>query len=123
MADQMGEAVRRQMAARHRSFGVDRTGWTRRQWIEDAEKLMNEVDGAITSLVNGHVMALLDEIRLHRKLIRQFAFDIIMGELGMDESDMDDQAYATEQTDKWVRHWEERMGPIESPPPKAEPHP
>lgn len=37
--------------------------------------------------------------------VRQFAFDIVMRELGMDESDMDDQEYASEQVDKWMEHW------------------
>lgn len=57
----MSEAIRRQMDARARSMTVDRKDWTRQQWIDDADRLMNEADGAVTSLVNGHVMALLDE--------------------------------------------------------------
>jgi hypothetical protein len=40
------------------------------------------------------------------KQVRQFAFDIVMGVLGMDESDMDDQAYASEQVEGWMEHWE-----------------
>lgn len=39
---------------------IDRRGWTEQEWIEDAIKLMNHPDGAITSLVNGHVMALIN---------------------------------------------------------------
>jgi hypothetical protein len=39
------------------------------------------------------------------KQVRQFAFDIVMGVLGMDESDMDDQAYASEQVEGWMEHW------------------
>lgn len=60
MSDQMAEAMRGQYAAAVRSGYVNRTGWTQEQWIEDADRLMNEPFGAITSLVNGHVMALLD---------------------------------------------------------------
>jgi hypothetical protein len=40
------------------------------------------------------------------KQVRQFAFDIVVGVLGMDESDMDDQAYASEQVEGWMEHWE-----------------
>jgi len=38
---------------------VDRRGWTSAQWVEDARRLMAEEDGAVTSLVNGHVTHLL----------------------------------------------------------------
>ena len=58
---QARDAYHRQMEQRRQSFLVDRTGWSRQQWIEDARALMNDPDGAITSLVNGHVMALLEE--------------------------------------------------------------
>ena len=47
------------MDRRQESMKIDRTGWTDDQWADDAERLMNEPDGAITSLVNGHVSALL----------------------------------------------------------------
>lgn len=67
MTDQMAEAVKRQMAAMDRSYRTDRTGWTQEQWIEDADRLMNELDGAVTSLVNGHVLALLDYWRASRQ--------------------------------------------------------
>jgi hypothetical protein len=58
---QWSEAMRRQAAQREKSLAVDRTGWTRQQWIDDARALMEDIDGASTSLVNGHVMALLEE--------------------------------------------------------------
>lgn len=58
----MTEAFIRQLEEHNKSMYVDRTGWTREQWINDADKLMNHPDGAITSLVNGHVMALLDAV-------------------------------------------------------------
>jgi hypothetical protein len=57
--DQLAEAVKRQQDRMVASGRVDRAGWTDMRWIEDARRLMNEPDGAITSLVNGHVMALL----------------------------------------------------------------
>lgn len=59
---EFSEAIGRQMDARARSMQVDRKGWTRQQWVDDARRLMDEVDGAVTSLVNGHVMALLDAL-------------------------------------------------------------
>lgn len=59
MNDQMDEAIARQRERYLASTIIDRRGWTDRQWIDDARRLMNEPDGAITSLVNGHVMALL----------------------------------------------------------------
>ena len=62
MADgDMTRAFIRQLEEYNKSVYIDRTGWTRQQWINDARELMNHPDGAITSLVNGHVMALLDE--------------------------------------------------------------
>jgi ferredoxin len=57
--DQMAEAMRRQFGRREESMRVDRSGWTDEQWCEDADRLMNEPDGAITSLVNGHALHLL----------------------------------------------------------------
>lgn len=59
---QMRDAIQRQMEQSQRSKVVDRTGWTDEQWIDDARALMGHLDGAITSLVNGHVLALLREI-------------------------------------------------------------
>jgi hypothetical protein len=59
---EMAAAIRRQMDACARSMEVDRRDWTRQQWIDDARRLMDEIDGAVTSLVNGHVMALLDAV-------------------------------------------------------------
>lgn len=56
------DARTRQFDAMRRSLAVDRRGWTRQQWIDDARALMDDPDGAVTSLVNGHVMAMLDEV-------------------------------------------------------------
>lgn len=60
--DPMREAIRYQLyhvAAAHR---VDRRGWTRQQWIDDARRLFNDLDGSVVSLVNGHVSAMLAEL-------------------------------------------------------------
>lgn len=64
--DQMAEAVQRQMVAARRAAMIDRRDWTPEQWIEDADRLMNEIDGAVTSLVNGHVIHLLEFWKEHR---------------------------------------------------------
>lgn len=60
--EQMREAVSRQMkhvAAAHR---IDRRGWTRKQWIDDARRLFTDLDGSVLDLVNGHISAMLAEI-------------------------------------------------------------
>ncbi|MGH1563080.1 hypothetical protein [Mumia sp. DW29H23] len=57
--NEMAEAIRRQMDQAHESMMVDRNGWTDQQWVEDAKHLMDHVDGAVTSLLNGHAHALI----------------------------------------------------------------
>jgi hypothetical protein len=59
---QMAAAVRRQLAHITTSHQINRTGWTRQQWINDARRLMGELDGSVRDLVNGHVLALLAEL-------------------------------------------------------------
>lgn len=56
--NEMAEAVMRQMGRCAESMRVDRRDWTTAQWVEDARRLMDEPDGAVTSLVNGHVTRL-----------------------------------------------------------------
>jgi hypothetical protein len=41
---------------------VDRTGWTRKQWIDDAKKLFYDPDGSVLDFVNGHITALFAEL-------------------------------------------------------------
>ena len=60
-ADQMAEAMQRQRDHAYRSLRVDRRGWTDEQWADDAERIMHDLDGAITSLVNGHALSLIRE--------------------------------------------------------------
>lgn len=67
--DQMIEAVRRQREHVTASLAVDRRGWTRQQWIEDADRLMNDLDGSVMALANGHVTALLAEVKSLRVLV------------------------------------------------------
>ena len=66
LPDDMAEAIARQRERYLASTRINRNGWTDDQWIEDADRLMNELDGAITSLVNGHVMALLRRVAEER---------------------------------------------------------
>jgi len=67
--DQMRLAV--QAMAHHAggSWRTDRRGWTDAQWIQDAEALMNHPDGSVSSLVNGHVGALLRFWRAHQTCV------------------------------------------------------
>lgn len=58
--NQMGEAIRNMARHAAESEYVDRRGWTNQQWIDDARKLMNDIEGSIMSLKNGHVMALIN---------------------------------------------------------------
>lgn len=67
--DQMVEAVRNQMKHVAASHAVDRRGWTRDQWVADAEKLMGDLDGSVMDLKNGHVLALLEELHELRKAV------------------------------------------------------
>ena len=59
MSDQMVEAIKRQMKHVDASMRVNRTGWTDDQWIDDARKLMRDIEGSVLDLLNGHVVAML----------------------------------------------------------------
>jgi hypothetical protein len=60
--DQMSLAMKAMASHVARSERVDRTGWTDDQWIADAQRLMDDIDGSVMSLVNGHVLALLRRV-------------------------------------------------------------
>lgn len=62
MNDDLAKALRRQFDHARDSRTVDRAGWTAKQWADDATRLMGDIDGAITSLVNGHVSGLIREL-------------------------------------------------------------
>lgn len=68
-ADPMTEAIRAMQRHAARASGVDRRGWTTEQWAEDAKRLMDDIDGSIMSLVNGHVSALLRLVADHPRQI------------------------------------------------------
>ena len=57
--DQMADAMRRQREQARKSSRVDRKEWTDTQWVKDAHELMHDPDGAVTSLANGHIHAML----------------------------------------------------------------
>jgi len=42
--------------------------------------------------------------------VRQLVFDIIMNERSLDESDMDDQAEASEEVDGWMERFDAALG-------------
>lgn len=60
--EQMADAVRRQFDHATASHRVDRVGWTRQQWVDDARRLMEDLHGSVLDLVNGHAVYMLEEI-------------------------------------------------------------
>jgi hypothetical protein len=64
--DPMRLAVRAMAHHAGESWRTDRKGWTDAQWIQDAEALMDDLDGSVSSLLNGHVLALLRFWRSHQ---------------------------------------------------------
>jgi hypothetical protein len=58
------QAYRKQMEHIHQSVNTDRTGWTLRQWTNDAHQQFHDLDGTVLSMVNGHITALFREIDL-----------------------------------------------------------
>ena len=69
--DEMADAMRRQRDQARTSMKVDRTGWTDTQWVLDAQRLMSHPDGAVTSLSNGHVNAMLRVLTAQEEGIRR----------------------------------------------------
>ncbi len=63
MSDDMSAAYRRMFNLSTEVRMTERQGWTRQQWIDDARKIMNHLDGSVSSLLNGHVLAMLDELK------------------------------------------------------------
>jgi hypothetical protein len=62
LGQQMAAAVRRQFDHAAASHKIDRRGWTREQWVADARRLLEELDGSVLDLLNGHVAYMLNEI-------------------------------------------------------------
>jgi hypothetical protein len=61
MSDELTAAFKRTDALG--SEYVDRKGWTKKQWADDAQRIMSHIDGAASALKNGHVNGLLARIR------------------------------------------------------------
>lgn len=68
VSSEMADAIARQMAHAKASHQVDRRGWTDEQWIEDAIRLMGDLEGSVLDLLNGHVMALIKAVEAARKI-------------------------------------------------------
>ncbi|KRE79964.1 hypothetical protein [Arthrobacter sp. Soil763] len=59
--DELAAAFRRTEALGNEP--IDRKGWTKKQWADDAERIMEHIDGSVTALVNGHALGLIARIR------------------------------------------------------------
>ena len=68
---EMSEALDRMADHRSAAMTVNRSGWTREQYLADAERLMNDLDGSVSSLVNGHAMALIGAVRELRERVAE----------------------------------------------------
>lgn len=66
--DQMPAAIRAQRDHVQEAHAVDRHGWTQEQWVEDAQRLMDHMDGSVLSLLNGHAVALIAAAKERGKL-------------------------------------------------------
>jgi hypothetical protein len=70
---QADQAYRHQIAHIAESMRINRTGWTLKQWTDDAHKQFHHLDGTIMSLVNGHVTALFREIEALERALAEFS--------------------------------------------------
>jgi len=59
--DELAQAFRRTEALGNAP--VNRKGWTKKQWADDAERIMAHIDGSAMALMNGHVLGLISRIR------------------------------------------------------------
>lgn len=64
---QMADVLRAENEMRRQVALGDRKGWTREQWIAEAEEIMNDPYGSVNMLLNGHVMALFEELHILRE--------------------------------------------------------
>lgn len=57
--DELAAANRRTVKLAYDSMlNVDRKGWTDEEWVADAHRLMDHIDGSAACLLNGHILAL-----------------------------------------------------------------
>jgi len=59
--DELAQAFRRTDALGREP--IDRKGWTKAQWADDAQRIMSHIDGSASALKNGHIIALLALVR------------------------------------------------------------
>jgi hypothetical protein len=71
LSQQAIEAYRKQIEHIHQSVNTDRTGWTLKQWVDDARVQYHALDGTVLSLNNGHIAALFREIDLLKHALSQ----------------------------------------------------
>lgn len=67
--EQMSAAVTRSVALSRDIASRSRKDWTREQWVAEAEEIMNDIDGSVLALLNGHILALFEELNDLRRRI------------------------------------------------------
>ena len=63
---QMADVLRAENEMRRQIALGDRRKWTREQWVAEAEEIMNDPYGSVNMLLNGHIMALFEEVHFLR---------------------------------------------------------
>jgi len=82
--DQMTRAIGNMKRLGGEVVLVDRTGWTREQWVAEAEEIMDDIDGSVLALLNGHIMAVFEELHdlrrrnLSAKALRTFDMQTVL---------------------------------------------
>lgn len=66
---QMSEVFRSENELRRKVGLGERKGWTREQWVAEAEEIMNDTFGSVTLLLNGHIMAIFEELHALREQV------------------------------------------------------
>ena len=59
---QMSEVLRSENELRRRVALGERGRWTREEWVAEAEEIMNDPFGSVSMLLNGHIMAIFEEL-------------------------------------------------------------
>jgi hypothetical protein len=76
--EQMAEAVGGMQRVRTAVMLKPREGWTREQWLAEADEIMNDINGSAASLLNGHITAMQEEIaELRRRNLSARALRVV----------------------------------------------